>query len=84
MKKDIRIIALDLDGTLLDSDKKLSERNYQALKTAAEKGIEIDAMSSPPFYSSLGSISLTASMTVTWMTVLISRDRCGKGSKNSH
>ena len=41
MKKDIRIIALDLDGTLLDSDKKLSERNYQALKTAAEKGIEI-------------------------------------------
>ena len=39
--KEIRIISLDLDGTLLDSDKKLSERNYQALEKAAEKGIEI-------------------------------------------
>ena len=30
MKKDIRIIALDLDGTLLNSDKELTERNYRA------------------------------------------------------
>lgn len=41
MKKDIRIIALDLDGTLLDSNKNISERNYQALKKAAEQGVEI-------------------------------------------
>ena len=39
--KQIKIIALDLDGTLLDSNKNLSERNYNALKKAAEKGIEI-------------------------------------------
>ncbi len=38
---DIRVIALDLDGTLLDSDKKLSRANYDALKAAAEAGIEI-------------------------------------------
>ena len=36
---DIRIIALDLDGTLLDSDKALSEANRAALAAAAAKGI---------------------------------------------
>jgi Cof subfamily protein (haloacid dehalogenase superfamily) len=36
---DIRIIALDLDGTLLDSDKNLSEANRAALAAAAAKGI---------------------------------------------
>ena len=34
----LRIVALDLDGTLLDSQKRLSEVNRQALATAAEKG----------------------------------------------
>ena len=37
----IRLIALDLDGTLLDSDKKLSAENLNALTRAAEEGIEI-------------------------------------------
>ena len=41
MKKDIRIIALDLDGTLLNSNKELTERNYRALEAAAARGIEI-------------------------------------------
>ena len=36
---DIRIIALDLDGTLLDSDKNLSEANRATLAAAAAKGI---------------------------------------------
>ena len=39
--RNIRIIALDLDGTLLDSDKKLSEENKAALERAAYEGIEI-------------------------------------------
>ena len=39
--KDIRIVALDLDGTLLDSQKRLSERNRAALARAAEKGVLI-------------------------------------------
>ena len=38
---DIRIIALDLDGTLLDSEKRLSEVNRDALQRAAEKGVLI-------------------------------------------
>ncbi|MBQ3931915.1 MAG: HAD family phosphatase [Firmicutes bacterium] len=38
---DIKIIALDLDGTLLTTDKRLTEENRRALERAAEKGIEI-------------------------------------------
>ena len=41
MKNDIRIIALDLDGTLLDSQKRLSEVNRAALERAAAKGIHV-------------------------------------------
>ena len=37
----IRIVALDLDGTLLDSEKRLSEVNRDALARAAEKGVLI-------------------------------------------
>lgn len=37
----IRLIALDLDGTLLNSDKQLPAENKAALVRAAEKGIEI-------------------------------------------
>ena len=36
---DIRILALDLDGTLLDSEKRLSEVNRNALAAAAAKGV---------------------------------------------
>ena len=38
---DIKIIALDLDGTLLDSEKRLSEVNRAALARAAAKGVLI-------------------------------------------
>ena len=41
MKKNIKIIALDLDGTLLDSQKRLSEANRAALEEAAAKGVHI-------------------------------------------
>ena len=37
----IKIIAMDLDGTLLDSEKRLSEENRAAIQRAAEMGIEI-------------------------------------------
>ena len=39
--RDVRLIALDLDGTLLDSAKRLSERNRAALARAAELGFHI-------------------------------------------
>ena len=38
---DVRIVALDLDGTLLDSEKRLSETNRAALARAAERGVLI-------------------------------------------
>lgn len=41
MKNAIRIIALDLDGTLLDSGKRLSPGNRAALERAAMMGIHI-------------------------------------------
>ena len=41
MQNDIKIVALDLDGTLLDSQKRLSERNRRALERAAAKGVLI-------------------------------------------
>ncbi len=41
MGKPKRIIALDLDGTLLDSQKNLSSANAEALARAAEAGSEI-------------------------------------------
>lgn len=34
-----KLIAFDLDGTLLDSDKNLPEENLRALEKAAEKGV---------------------------------------------
>jgi len=40
-KKEIRVIGLDLDGTTLDSEKKISQFTYDTLKEAAERGIEI-------------------------------------------
>ena len=41
MAVNIRLIALDLDGTLLDSGKNLSVRNRKALAAAADCGIHI-------------------------------------------
>jgi len=38
---DIRIVALDLDGTLLDSQKRLSEGNRAALERVAKAGVMV-------------------------------------------
>lgn len=38
---DIKLIALDLDGTLLTGDKRLSERNRRALEACIQKGIYV-------------------------------------------
>lgn len=37
----IKLIALDLDGTLLNSQKRLSQRNENALKECIRRGVEI-------------------------------------------
>ena len=38
----IKLIALDLDGTTLNNDRVISERNRNALQQAAEKGVSGD------------------------------------------
>ena len=35
----IKLLAVDMDGTCLDKDGKMSDKTYYALKKAAEKGI---------------------------------------------
>jgi HAD superfamily hydrolase (TIGR01484 family) len=37
----IRLIALDIDGTLLDSRWQISDRNLRAIADATERGIEV-------------------------------------------
>lgn len=37
----IKLLALDLDGTLLDSQKQISPRNKEAIKQAEEKGVKV-------------------------------------------
>lgn len=39
MKKEIKLIAFDLDGTFLDDEKKIPEKNLKAVKAAADRGI---------------------------------------------
>ena len=36
-----RLIALDLDGTLLNSSLRLSERNAEAVRRALDKGVKV-------------------------------------------
>ncbi len=41
MGKDIKLITVDLDGTLLNSKHELSERNKKAVKKAMEQGVQV-------------------------------------------
>ncbi|GAA3412152.1 Cof-type HAD-IIB family hydrolase [Paenibacillus hodogayensis] len=45
---DIQAIVLDLDGTLLSSDKTISPRNYQAVKKCYDSGIHIIVATARP------------------------------------
>lgn len=49
MKPDIKLIALDLDGTVLRTDNTLSPRVKEAIGKAAGQGIEVVAASGRPF-----------------------------------
>ena len=41
MKQDIKVIAMDLDGTALNHQKQLTERTRAAIQNAAKSGIQI-------------------------------------------
>ncbi|MCI8948900.1 MAG: HAD family phosphatase [Lachnospiraceae bacterium] len=46
--KEIKLLALDLDGTLTNHEKKVSEKNKQYIRKAQEKGVEIVLASGRP------------------------------------
>ena len=45
-----KLIALDMDGTLLNNQKEISERNVEAIKNATKCGYKIVLASARPFY----------------------------------
>ena len=51
-----KLVAIDLDGTLLNSYGQISERNRQAIKKAQEKGINI-VLASGRLFNSVKNIS---------------------------
>ncbi len=48
MEKGIKLVALDLDGTLLDSEKRVSRRNLEALERARRMGVLIVPITGRP------------------------------------
>ena len=48
-KMDIRLVGLDLDGTLLDDDRKVRQRTIDALRLAAEHGVNLAVISGRNF-----------------------------------
>lgn len=48
---DIKLIAIDLDGTLLDSNRELSEENYQAIQDAKAADIQVVLCTGRPLRS---------------------------------
>ena len=45
----IKLIAIDLDGTLLNSDGNISKRNIQALHDAHQQGVKIVLCTGRPY-----------------------------------
>ena len=45
-----KALALDLDGTLINSEKKLSTKNKKAVMEAAERGVHIILASGRPLF----------------------------------
>lgn len=47
--KDIKLVALDLDGTLFDNSSRISERNLTAIRSITDKGIHVVISTGRPF-----------------------------------
>ena len=47
--KDIKLVALDLDGTLFDNSSRVSERNLTAIRSITDKGIHVVISTGRPF-----------------------------------
>lgn len=58
MKSRIRMIAIDLDGTLLNSQNRISKRDSEALQAAVHRGVEIVPVTGRNFYFALSKVEL--------------------------
>lgn len=49
MKKEIRLVALDMDGTLFNNQSKISEENQNAIHEITSKGVEVTISTGRPY-----------------------------------
>ena len=49
----IKLVAIDMDGTLLNSQKEISEKNQQVLKEAKKQGVKVVLCTGRPLISVL-------------------------------
>ena len=49
-RNDIKLLALDIDGTILTREKKLTERTRATIESAADAGIAVALVTGRPFY----------------------------------
>ena len=77
---DIKLIALDLDGTLLTTDKKISQGNLAALKAAQQQGVKVVLTTGRPlkamefFLHELGTDGQADEYTITFNGGLVQRN----------
>lgn len=79
----IKLIALDMDGTLLNNQKQISERNYQAIQAAKNAGIKVVLASGRPpqgLQTHLEHLGLTTKddFVVSYNGSLVQRVGCGE------
>ena len=48
--KDIKLLALDIDGTILTREKKLTDRTRTAIESASDVGIVVALVTGRPFH----------------------------------
>ena len=76
----ISLIALDLDGTLLNSEKKISPRNRAALAAAQAQGVKVVLTTGRPLKAmdfllkELGTAGLKEEYTITFNGGLVQRN----------
>lgn len=82
MRKNIKLVAIDLDGTLLNSEKRVSEKNFQIIKKLRDKGVFVVIATGRPvggFYWILDDLDLNSnddySITNTGSLIIKNKDK---------
>ncbi len=78
----IRLLALDLDGTLLNSRGQVSERNRKALEQARERGVRVAIVTGRRFRDARP--KLARSLVLLRTLVLLTATLCGGFSVWAH